>query len=73
MPNKPIKCCYKVWTRTDMTGNIDEFQVYAGNETVEAQLGPRVIMDSTMFLVGIHYFVYFDHYFREHSPNRNYS
>ncbi|XP_018570593.1 piggyBac transposable element-derived protein 3-like [Anoplophora glabripennis] len=65
MPNKPIKWGYKVWTRADVHGYIDEFQIYTGkvNETAEKELGPRVITDLTRSLVGKHYFVYFDNYF----------
>lgn len=37
MPKKPIKWGYKLWTWEDITGYIDEFQIYAGKveETVE--------------------------------------
>ncbi|XP_045466774.1 piggyBac transposable element-derived protein 4-like [Harmonia axyridis] len=65
MPKKPIKWGYKVWTRADITGYIDEFQIYTGkvNDTVETQLGPRVIKDFTRSLIGKNYFVYFDNYF----------
>lgn len=65
MPNKPIKWGYKVWTRADASGYIDEFQIYTGkvNGNAEKQLGPRVIKDLTRSLVGKNYFVYFDNFF----------
>ncbi|KAJ8963803.1 hypothetical protein NQ314_005384 [Rhamnusium bicolor] len=50
MPNKSIKWGYKVWTRADINGYINDFQIYTGkviNETAEKQLGPRVVTDLT--------------------------
>lgn len=56
---------YKVRIRADVSGYIDEFQIYSGksNETAEKQLGPRVIKDLTRSLMGKLYSVYFDKLF----------
>lgn len=65
MPNKPIRWGYKIWTRADDTGYIDEFQIYTGKTTVlpENNLGERVVLDLTRSLQGKGYFVYFDNFF----------
>lgn len=65
MPKKPIKWGYKIWTRADINGYIDEFQIYTGKvaDMTEKQLGPRIIKDMTRSLVGKNYRIYFDNYF----------
>ena len=66
MPNKPVKRGFKVWVRADATnGYISEFYVYTGKEgnTVEKNLGGKVVMTLTAKLAHLYHHVYIDNYF----------
>lgn len=65
MPNKPIKRGYKVWVRADENGFVCQFQVYTGklNDSIETELGLRVVSDLTCDLVGKNYSIYVDNFF----------
>lgn len=64
MPAKPMKRGYKSWTRADESGYVCEFQLYTGKtDSVEKQLGSRVVKDLTRELVGGNHYVYFDNFF----------
>lgn len=67
MPNKPIKRGYKVWVRADARGYVCDFQIYVGknkkDDSVEKNLGSRVVLDLCKDLEGKNYSVYFDNFF----------
>lgn len=64
MPDKPTKCGYKLWVRTDSFGYIMQFQMYEDkrNNITDKNLGSRVINELTSELTGKNYTVYFDNY-----------
>lgn len=65
MPMKPVKRGYKVWVRADESGFACQFQIYTGKsgDSVEKDLGARVVTDLTRSLVGKGHYVYYDNYF----------
>ena len=66
LPLKPIKRGFKIWVRADSTnGYICDFSVYTGKEedSVERDLGPKVVKKLAQPLAGGNYHVYFDNFF----------
>lgn len=65
MPKKPIKRGYKVWALADKYGYLWNFDVYTGKsgDTVEKNLGARVVKNLSAPLKNKNYFLYFDNYF----------
>ncbi|XP_051174282.1 piggyBac transposable element-derived protein 4-like [Leptopilina boulardi] len=64
MPLKPVKRGYKCWVRADSSAYVCEFQLYTGKtESIEKQLGARVVKDLTLELKGNNHHVYFDNFF----------
>ncbi|XP_055918585.1 piggyBac transposable element-derived protein 4-like [Eupeodes corollae] len=65
MPMKPIKRGYKVWIRANESAYISEFQIYTGrsSDSVELNLGARVVKDLTQKLIGKGHHVFFDNFF----------
>ncbi|XP_050532911.1 piggyBac transposable element-derived protein 3-like [Daktulosphaira vitifoliae] len=64
MPMKPIKRGYKVWIRADQSGYICEFQIYTGKtDSVENNLGKRVVQDLTQNIKNKYHCMYFDNFF----------
>lgn len=65
MPQKPIKRGYKVWVRANESGYVSQFDIYTGKvgNTIEKNLGARVVTDLSRILAGSYSKVYFDNYF----------
>jgi hypothetical protein len=65
IPNKPVKMEYKVRLRANKSEYVSEFQLYTGKiiDSVEKELGPRVVKDFTRNIVGKYHKVYFDNFF----------
>lgn len=66
LPMKPIKRGYKIWIRANQSAFVSQFQVYTGKiDTVERNLGSRVVKDLTRPLIGNYHRVFFDNYFND--------
>jgi len=64
LPLKPVKHGFKVWVRADSTnGYICDFSVYTGKESVERELGPKVVKNLSQPLAGGNYHLFFDNFF----------
>ena len=65
LPMKPIKRGFKVWVRADShNGYLCNFEIYTGKEdSVETNLGAKVVKKLSMTLVGKRYHLYFDNFF----------
>ncbi|XP_025195693.1 piggyBac transposable element-derived protein 4-like [Melanaphis sacchari] len=65
MPNKPIKRGYKVWSLADKHGYLWNFDLYTGKrgDSVETNLGGRVVKDLTNPLQHKNHNVYIDNFF----------
>jgi len=68
-PMKPIKRGFKIWVRGEMSGYVNQFEVYQGKKTnaneltVKYGLGGRVVYELCNKLFHGNYTVYFDNYF----------
>ena len=65
LPMKPIKRGFKVWVRADShNGYLCNFEIYTGKEdSVETNLGAKVVKKLSRTLVGKRYHLYFDNFF----------
>ena len=66
MPKKPVKRGIKVWMRADsQNGYVSAFEVYTGKkgDSVEHDLGAKVVKNLTEKLHNTYRHVYFDNYF----------
>lgn len=67
MPKKPVKRGYKVWMLCASSGYCLKFDIYTGKaETVEKNLGARVVLDFTLDLQNKNYKFFFDNYFNSY-------
>ena len=64
LPMKPIKRGFKVWVRADShNGYLCNFEIYTGKEdSVETNLGAKVVKKLSRTLVGKRYHLYFDNF-----------
>ncbi|XP_035208655.1 piggyBac transposable element-derived protein 4-like [Stegodyphus dumicola] len=69
MPKKPIKRGYKVWMRCDVTGFACQFEIYTGKlgDSVEKNLGERVVKTLCQPLYGNNHRVFMDNYFSSYN------
>ena len=66
VPLKPVKRGFKIWVRANSTnGYICDFSVYTGKEedSVERDLGPKVVKKLAQPLAGGNYHIFFDNFF----------
>jgi len=65
MPKKPTKRGYKNWALACSSGYLHNFQLYTGKigDTVEKNLGKRVVEDMCQLVDGKYHKVFFDNYF----------
>jgi len=65
MPKKPIKRGFKIWCLVDKHGYLWNFEIYTGKvgDSVENQLGARVVKQLSQPIQNKNHLLFFDNYF----------